>query len=58
MGLFDKVTIYNEMTKGEMTLRIVTTLRQDALKGPHQQGVSCWKGTFGPSAWGPYPVWR
>ena len=31
--LFDKVTIYNEMTKGEMTLRIVTTLRQDALKG-------------------------
>lgn len=33
VGLFDKVTIYNEMTKGEMTLRIVTTLRQDALKG-------------------------
>lgn len=33
VGLFDKVTIYNEMTKEEMTLRIVTTLRQDALKG-------------------------
>lgn len=33
VGLFDKVTIYNEMTKGEMILRIVTTLRQDALKG-------------------------
>ena len=33
VGLFDKVTIYNEMIKGEMTLRIVTTLRQDALKG-------------------------
>lgn len=33
VNLFDKVTIYNEMTKGEMTLRIVTTLRQDALKG-------------------------
>ena len=33
VGLFDKVTVYNEMTKGEMTLRIVTTLRQDALKG-------------------------
>lgn len=33
VGLFDKVIIYNEMTKGEMTLRIVTTLRQDALKG-------------------------
>ena len=33
VGLFDRVTIYNEMTKGEMILRIVTTLRQDALKG-------------------------
>ena len=33
VGLFDKVTIYNEMTQGEMTLRIVTTLRQDALNG-------------------------
>ena len=31
--LFDKVTIYNEMVKKEMTIRIVTTLRQDALKG-------------------------
>lgn len=33
VGLFDKVTIYNEMVKKEMELRIVTTLRQDALKG-------------------------
>lgn len=33
VGLFDKVTIYNEMAKKEMTLQIVTTLRQDALKG-------------------------
>lgn len=33
VGLFDTVTIYNEMLKKEMTLRIVTTLRQDALKG-------------------------
>ena len=32
-GLFDKVTIYNKMVKKEMTIRIVTTLRQDALKG-------------------------
>ena len=32
-GLFDKVTIFNEMVKKEMTLQIVTTLRQDALKG-------------------------
>ena len=33
VGLFDQVTIYNEMVKKEMTIRIVTTLRQDALKG-------------------------
>ena len=33
VGLFDTGTIYNEMLKKEMTVRIVTTLRQDALKG-------------------------
>ena len=33
VGLFDTLTIYNEMLKKEMTARIVTTLRQDALKG-------------------------
>ena len=33
VGLFDKVTIFNEMVKKEMTLQSVTTLRQDALKG-------------------------
>ena len=33
VGLFDKVTIFNEMVKKEMTVQIVTTLRQDALKG-------------------------
>lgn len=33
VGLFDKVTIFNKMVKKEMTLQIVTTLRQDALKG-------------------------
>lgn len=33
VGLFDKVTIYNELMKKEMTIQIVTTLRQDALKG-------------------------
>ena len=32
-GLFDKVTIYNELAKQEMTLQIVTTLRQDTGKG-------------------------
>ena len=33
VGLFDKVTAFNEMVKKEMTVQIVTTLRQDALKG-------------------------
>ena len=33
VGLFDKVTVLNEMVKKEMTVQIVTTLRQDALKG-------------------------
>ena len=33
MGLFDKVTVHNALLDREMTLRIVTTLRQDALKG-------------------------
>ena len=31
--LFDKVTIFNEMTQKEMNLQIVTTLRQNILKG-------------------------
>ena len=33
ISLFDKVTIYNEMTHQEMHLQIVTTLRQNILKG-------------------------
>lgn len=33
VGLFDKVTIFNEMAKKEMEIQIVTTLRQDVLKG-------------------------
>ena len=33
VSLFDTVVIYNEMVKKELTIRIVTTLRQDALKG-------------------------
>ena len=32
VSLFDKVTIFNEIVKQEMTIQIVTTLRQDALK--------------------------
>lgn len=33
IGLFDTVTVFHEGVKQEMTFRIVTTLRQDALKG-------------------------
>ena len=33
VGLFDKVTVFHQLLGKEMTLRIVTTLRQDALKG-------------------------
>lgn len=33
VGLFDKVTVFHEKLKKEMTLTIVTTLRQDALQG-------------------------
>lgn len=33
VGLFDKVTVFNEKLQKEMELRVVTTLRQDVLKG-------------------------
>lgn len=33
VGLFDKVTVFHELLGKELTLQIVTTLRQDALKG-------------------------
>ncbi len=33
VGLFDRVTLYNELAGREMDIRIVTTLRQDALQG-------------------------
>lgn len=33
IGLFDKVTVFNERTGAEMNLQIVTTLRQNILKG-------------------------
>ena len=32
-GLFDKVTFFNEKLGREQTIQLVTTLRQDALKG-------------------------
>lgn len=53
VGLFDKVTIYNEMTKGEMTLRIVTTLRQDALKGLISKESPVGKALLGRCVGGP-----
>ena len=31
--LFDTITLYNEALKREMTIRVVTTLRQNALQG-------------------------
>jgi len=33
VGLFDTVTVFHEAMQKEMTFRIVTTLRQDALNG-------------------------
>lgn len=33
IGLFDKVTMFNEKLQKEQTIRLVTTLRQNALKG-------------------------
>lgn len=33
IGLFDKVTVYNEKLGKEQTFQLVTTLRQNALKG-------------------------
>lgn len=48
VGLFDTVTIYNEMLKKEMTVRIVTTLRQDALKGCISKDVPGGTGAHGP----------
>ena len=33
VGLFSTVTMYNEKLRREQTIRIVTTIRQDALKG-------------------------
>lgn len=33
VGLFDRVTVFHEKLGQEMVVRVVTTLRQDALKG-------------------------
>lgn len=55
VGLFDTVTVYNEMMKKEMIVRIVTTLRQDALNGTHQQGTPVGQALMGR---GPGSGWR
>ena len=57
VGLFDKVTIYNEMTKGEMVLRIVTTLRQDALRASSARNP-LWARRFWAAAWGTVSRWK
>ena len=51
VGLFDKVTIFNEMVKKEMTLQIVTTLRQDALKGLISKESPVGKALMGHRVW-------
>lgn len=33
VGLYDKITVYNEKLQKEMCIQIVTTLRQDVLRG-------------------------
>ena len=33
IGLYDKIVVFNEKLQKEMSLQIVTTLRQDALRG-------------------------
>ena len=50
VGLFDKVTIFNEMVKQEMTIQIVTTLRQDALKGLISKESPAGRALLGKSA--------
>ncbi len=54
-GLFDKVTIYNELAKQEMDLPDRHHLAAGCPKGPHQQGVPCGKGSAGPSGGRPDP---
>ena len=48
IGLFDKVTIYIEEDDEEQTIELVTTLRQNALKGLISKGIPGWQGRAGP----------
>ena len=56
VSLFDTVTIYNEMVKKEMSVRIVTTLRQDALKGLISKESPVGKAVLGRRAGDRVPV--
>ncbi len=47
VGLFDKVTLLNEKLGKEMTIQIVTTLRQDALQGRISKESPVGKAVFG-----------
>ena len=51
VGLFDKVTVFNEMVKKEMTIQLVTTLRQDALKGLISKESPVGKALMGHKVW-------
>ena len=46
-GLFDTIVIYNEKLGREQTIRLVTTLRQDALKGPISKESPVGKAVLG-----------
>ncbi len=48
IGLFDKVTIYIEEDDEEQTIELVTTLRQNALKGLISKGIARRQGRHGP----------
>ena len=47
IGLFDKVTIYIEEDDEEQTIELVTTLRQNALKGLISKGIARRQGRHG-----------
>lgn len=52
IALFDKVTFYLEDDDLEETIQLVTTLRQDALKGLISKGVPGGQGPSGPQSGG------
>ena len=56
VGLFDTVTVFHEGLQKEMTLRLVTTLRQDALKGLISKESPVGKALLGHKAGDRVPV--